>query len=110
MLSPQHPRKTRHVLAGSSSLEQPSRSRKKAEAVDDGRDLFRLCRGERFADVLRLDPRQLIAIGLDRLRQLEQPLAAFAWRGVGQAPVDCLPPRGDRAVAVLLGALPTAPV
>src|SRR5207245_2578875 len=97
-------RQALHVFGRRAALEQTRSSGEEAEAVDDGRDLLRLRRGQRLAHVLGLDTRQLVAVLLDDRRDLEQHLAALFRRAVEPDLVESLAGGPDRTVDVLLSA------
>ena len=104
-LAPQHAREALHVLAGGPAFEEPRGAREEAKAIDDRRDLLGHGRRQRLADVLRLDPRELVATGFDRFGELQQPLAAVAGRAVRPDVVERLAGCGHRAVDVFLSPL-----
>src|SRR5205823_11279436 len=85
------------------ALEQATGTGEEADAVDDGRDLFRVGDGGRLANVFRLGLRELVAVGLDRLRELQHSVAALAGRAVRPAAIERLAGRCDRTVDVLVG-------
>ena len=75
-------REALHVLAGRTALQDPRAAGEEPEVVGDDRDL--LGHGERvdLADVLGLDPAELLAVLLDEVGQLQQgaSCAPSAWR------------------------------
>ena len=94
---------SRHVLTGGTAFQGPGGSGEEAEAVGDRRDLLGEGRGERLADVLRLDPSQLLAVGLDHVGELEETLAAVPWGAVEPDLVVGLSRRRNGLVDVLRG-------
>ena len=74
-----HRRVAAQVLARGLPLEAARRAREEAQVVGCEPDLVAE-RGDRLADVARLDLRQLVAVLLDAVRELQEDLGAFLRR------------------------------
>src|SRR5438128_4990558 len=81
-LPPDHAGVAPHVLTGRLALEQARRSGKEAQMVDARGELVREKQGARFPDVGGFEVGELDAVGVDRLRQLQQHLAPFLGNGL----------------------------
>ena len=87
------------VLAGRLALQAAGGAGEEPQRVDDRRDLVGLDRLDRLARVLGLDRRDLIAVLLDRVGQLQQRQRTVGRRGAAPG-LKCLRRGLDRTVDV----------
>src|SRR6185503_1843109 len=75
--------RTREIAARALTAQRASGARGKPDRVDRGGDLIVACRGDRLADIERLEDAQVAGMSLAEVREREQCLGALslaAWR------------------------------